>query len=213
MTTTVNEPHTTGRVRGKSRLTPVRRRGWKRPFAGIAVVALGGIVAAWAAGHEEERLPMLVTATDIAAGDVLTDTDVRVVHALGVEDLDLVPADGVVGATAAVPVPAGTVLTEPMLADITAWPGSGQAVLSVDAPPGMFPASAREGAPLLIVGGEDGDESEDGEPIPARLHSVGDEGELSGSRVIELLVDVGDVAEAARAVNEPGTRMALTPGQ
>ncbi|MFI6575377.1 SAF domain-containing protein [Nocardiopsis sp. NPDC050513] len=174
---------------------------------------LGGIVAAWAAAHEEERVPLLVTATDIAAGDVLTDTDVRVVHALGVEGLDLVSADGVVGATAAVPVPAGTVLTEPMLADTTAWPGSGHAVMSVDAPPGMFPASAREGAPLLIVGSQDGEEDTDNEPIPARLHSVGDEGELSGSQVIELLVDVGDVAEAARVVDEPGTRLVLTPGQ
>ncbi|MEV2274558.1 SAF domain-containing protein [Nocardiopsis sp. NPDC049922] len=191
----------------------MRRRGWKRPFAGVAVVVLGGIVAAWAAAQEGERVPMLVTATDVAAGDVLGDTDVRVVHALGVEDLELVPADNVIGATAAVPVPAGTVLTEPMLADASDWPGPGQAVMSVDAPPGMFPASAREGAPLLIVGGQDVEEDDGGEPIPARLHSVGDEGELSGSQVIELLVDVGDVAEAARVVGEPGTRLVLTPGQ
>ncbi|RKS05998.1 flagellar basal body P-ring formation chaperone FlgA [Nocardiopsis sp. Huas11] len=200
---TATEPHSTDRQGMRSRLAPTRRRGWKRPFAGVAVVVLGGIVAAWAAGHEDERVPMVVTAHDITAGDVLTDADVRVMHALGVEELDLVPADGAVGERVAVPVPAGTVLTGAMLADTAAWPKGGHAVLAVDAPLGMLPASAREGSSLQVLGAEEGN------PLPARLHSLGEEGEMSGSRVIELLVAAEDAAAVSNAVAEPGARLVL----
>jgi hypothetical protein len=202
VTTTLAEPRTSDRNTPKTRLAPPRRRGWKRPFAGVTAVVLGGVVAAWAAGHDEERVPMLVTAEDIAAGDVITVSDIRIVPALGVEALDLAPAEKALGARAALPVPAGTVLTGAMLADTASWPGPGQAVVAVQTQPGMLPDSAREGAPLLVLGTGEGD------PYTVRLHSLGEEGELAGSRVVELVVAEDEVPEVVEAVDD-GVRLAL----
>ncbi|WP_433697050.1 SAF domain-containing protein [Nocardiopsis sp. CA-288880] len=202
MTTTLSGPHVSERKTGRSRLSLPRRKGWKRPFAGVAAVVVGGVVAAWAAGHEEERVPMVVTAEDVAAGEALTIADLRIVPVLGVEDLDLAPVDEALGGRVAMPVPAGTVLTGAMLADTSGWPGPGQAVVAVQTQPGMLPASAREGALLLVLG------SEEGGPHSVRLHSLGEEGDLAGSRVVELVVAEDEVAEVVGAVDE-GVRMAL----
>lgn len=191
----------------RSRLSPVRRRRWKKPLAGVAITLLGGAVAAWAAAYEEPPVPLLVTVSELAAGDVLADADVRVVHARGVEDLDLAHPDTVVGSHTAIPIPAGAVVTSSMLADTVAWPESGAAVVALETRPGVLPQSAREGASLLILGGEES------EPLAARLHSLGEEGELSGTRVIELLVDADDADSAARAVALDDLRLVLMAEQ
>lgn len=191
----------------RSRLSPVRRRQWKKPLAGVAITVLGGAVAAWAASYEEPPVPLLVAVSELSAGDTLTDSDVRVVHAHGVQDLDLVHPDTVVGSHAAVPIPAGSVVTSSMLADTAAWPEKGTAVLSLETRPGVLPGSAREGAALLILGGEEN------EPLTARLHSLGEEGELSGTQVIELLVDADETEQAAQAVAADELRLVLTAEQ
>lgn len=191
----------------RSRLSPIRRRRWKKPLAGVAITLLGGVVAAWAAAYEEPSVPLLVTVSELAAGDVLSDADVRVVHAHGVEALDLAHPDTVVGSHTAVPIPAGAMVTASMLADTAAWPESGTAVVALETKPGVLPGSAREGAPLLVLSGEEN------EPIAARLHSLGEEGELSGTRVIELLVDADEAGSAARAVAVEELRLVLMPEQ
>ncbi|GAB3715826.1 hypothetical protein GCM10027590_31140 [Nocardiopsis nanhaiensis] len=175
-------------------------------MAGVTVTLLGAVVAAWAAAYEEPSVPLLVASAELASGEALTESDVRVVHAHGVEDLDLVHPDEVVGSHTAVPIPAGAVVTSSMLADDAAWPGSGTAVVSLETQPGVLPDSASEGAPLLVF-------AEDSDPLAVRLHSLGQEGELSGTRVIELLVDADDAQALARAVAVEDLRLVLMAEQ
>ncbi|MEU5854575.1 hypothetical protein KGD83_03730 [Nocardiopsis akebiae] len=200
--TTLTKPHSGDRKTGKSRLSAVRRRGWKRPFAGIAAMVLGGVVAAWAATREEEPATVLVAVNDVEAGDGLDIADLRVVSAFGVEELDLVTVPEALRGRAAAPIPAGTVLTGPMIADTSSWPAPGQAVVAVETRPGMLPESAGKGALLLVI-------AEEGDPFHARLHSSGDEEAPADARVVELLVVDEDAAGVARAVDEPGTRLVL----
>lgn len=189
---------------GNPRLVPVRRVQWKRVLTGAAITLLGGGTAAWAAGHEEERSPVVVAGNDVAAGDPLSSGDLEIVHVPAGEELDLLTVDQALDGRAAVPLKAGSVLTSGMLADTTDWPGRGEAVVAVDAPPGVLPESARVGAPLSVFG----EEAADG--VEARLHSLGEEGEHSGSRIIELLVDASEAAVVSRAVQEDGARLVLT---
>lgn len=208
MTTTIRKPDKEDRNTSlRSRLAPERRRRWKRPLAGVAVTLLGGAIAAWAAAYEEPPTPVLVAVSDLAAGDALADGDVRMVHAHGVEGLDLAHPDAVVGSNASVPIPAGAVVTSAMLADTAAWPESGTAVVSLETRPGVLPESAREGASLLMLGDQDRD------PLTARLHALGEEGELSGTRVIELLIDADDAEAVARAVTDEDLRLVLMSEQ
>ncbi|MFY7065720.1 hypothetical protein ACOQFV_07650 [Nocardiopsis changdeensis] len=185
-------------------MTPTRTRRWKRPLAGITAAVLGGVIAAWAAGYEEERTPMLIAATDLVPGEVLTSSHVRIVHALGVEGLDLATTESALGAPVALPVPEGTVLTSPMFTDTASWPAPGNTVVSMQTTPGMLPASAGPGAPLLLMSAET-------DPVPARLHGSGEEGETSGSRVIELIVPEDRAADAVHALEGSTARLVLTP--
>jgi SAF domain-containing protein len=127
-----------------------RRRSVPLAAGGVVLVVVCALVFAegWlAAGH---RQPVLALAQPVTAGQVITAADLETVRVSAAGPVSLVPAsrqDEVVGSTAAVSMPAGSLLAG---SDIgTPPPVKGQVRLGVDLKPGDYPPD--------LAGGQDVD--------------------------------------------------------
>jgi hypothetical protein len=110
-----------------------------------------GFSSAWlrAVGRQE----VLVTSNALAAGQVVTPSDLHVAQLSVGSGLFPVPAaqeSAVVGRAMALPVAAGTLLTESDLGP-GADPPSGQAVVGLALKPGQYPADVTAGDRVLVV--------------------------------------------------------------
>lgn len=129
------------------------RRSGRRVAAGVLLV-LASVVAFWQVDlrqHADESF--LAAARPVAAGQVIVDTDLQVVRIGNPSGLALLPAGRraeVVGRTAAVPLTAGSLLTEAQLGP-AAWPPAGQAVIAVPVKPGRGPAGLMPGARVVVL--------------------------------------------------------------
>ncbi|WP_168801725.1 SAF domain-containing protein [Glycomyces buryatensis] len=116
-------------------------------LVGALVMVVSAVAFALVALNGEERVPVLVAAEDLAAGEVLELTDTAEVSMVVDDRLDLIEADNAsaaVGSALAVPVVAGTPLTESMLTG-QAWPDEGRAVTTLLLTAGRFPVDAQPG--------------------------------------------------------------------
>jgi len=130
------------------------RRGRRVPY-----VALGGLLVigcvlsfAYAAARLGDRVPVLAVARPLAAGQVITASDLMEVSAAEDPALRLVPASQaalVTGRTAAVPLVPGTLLTEGMVGD-AAFPPAGRVVSSLALKPGQYPQGLPVGARVVV---------------------------------------------------------------
>lgn len=123
-----------------------RRRSWPLALVGALAMVLSAVGFALVALHGEERVPVLVAARDMAAGEVVSLADTAEVLMVVDVRLGLIEADtvAIAGRALAVPVVAGTPLTESMLA-APAWPGEGRAVTTLLLAAGHYPAEAQPG--------------------------------------------------------------------
>jgi hypothetical protein len=95
----------------------------------------------------------LAVARPVPVGEVITEADVQVVRVADTSGLALMPAgrrDQVVGRTAAVPLAAGSLLTEGQVGP-AAWPPAGQAVIAVPVKAGRAPAGLTAGAKVVVL--------------------------------------------------------------
>ncbi|WP_170323816.1 SAF domain-containing protein [Cryptosporangium phraense] len=116
----------------------------------VLVCALG---SAYWWSQTSGRVAVLAVATDVPAGRVLTDRDVRTVQVAADATVPLVAAgqrQEIVGRTAAVPLAAGTLLSPQMLGTPVP-PEAGQAVVAVSVDPGRFPPSLTAGSTVTVV--------------------------------------------------------------
>jgi hypothetical protein len=124
-----------------------RRRSWPLALAGALAMVVSAIGFALVVLNGEERVPILVAARDIAVGEVLQLDDTAEVLMVVDDRLGLIEADSasaIVGSPLAVPVVAGTPLTEAMLSTPT-WPEEGRAVTTLLLAAGKFPVEAQPG--------------------------------------------------------------------
>ncbi|WP_067973272.1 SAF domain-containing protein [Nocardiopsis trehalosi] len=202
------------------RLLGTGPRRWRWLGLGLAIMTAGALAGVVAVDQLDDREGVLVAGSDLAAGHVLTATDLEVARisvADGVSALTEDRLEEAVGSTLAVPVVEGGVLPETALGADAQYPAAGQAVVGAVLAPGRFPASLQRGAAVSIVlvegaaagsGGEGGQAASRGSGVtayPARVQSF----ELSatdGSAAVELLVDAESAGQvAAAAANEQAT--------
>jgi hypothetical protein len=135
-----------GAVFGR-RLRPVRL------LLSVLLVLACAVAAAVLAGRLDERLPVLATARPLAAGQTIADADLTVVHIAVDGAVTTVPQarrGSVVGGTAAVPLPAGVVLS-PAHLGASGWPPPGEAVVAVAVKPGRLPSTITAGAHVTVI--------------------------------------------------------------
>ncbi len=130
----------------------LRRRSVPLAAGGVVLVVVCALVFAegWlAAGH---RQPVLALAQPVAAGQVITAADLETVRVSAAGPVSLVPASRqaeVAGSTAAVSMPAGTLLTG---SDIgTPPPVKGQVRLGVALKPGAYPPDLAAGQDVDVL--------------------------------------------------------------
>lgn len=139
-----------------------RRRSWPLALAGALMMVVSAVSFALVTLNGEERVAVLVAARDIAAGEVLDRADTAEVLMVIDTRLGLIEADrasAAVGSTLAVPVMAGTPLTESMLG-APAWPDENRAVTTLLLSAGHFPADAQPGWTVAVYVPLDGPRNE-----------------------------------------------------
>ena len=148
------QSHSQPALDGGLRVAPASRR---RSPAWIAGGLLLVLLCALAFAVGQTRLgahqAVLAVARDVPAGQLVSDTDLAVARISVDPDLRPILASaraGVVGRPAAVPLVAGTLLTDAELGTPSALP-PGQAVIGVALKPGQFPPGLQAGARVLVA--------------------------------------------------------------
>lgn len=175
-----------------------------------------GFSSAWlkASGRQE----VLVVATNLAAGQVLTSAELRSVQLSTGSGLAPIPASeaaAVIGHPVAMPLSAGSLLTEGDLGPSAVPPG-GQAVVGLALKPGQYPTGTTAGARVLVViGGGTGSSgsstsaSSTGDaPIEATIISI-DPAPSTSSDSVVVSVQLAEGNAAAVAAAGSGGSVAL----
>ena len=184
---------------------PRRRRRPALLGLGMAMVAVGALLAVWLAAGTGETVPVLAVAGEVMLGEVITDADLTVVRVAPDPALRPVPAERrerVVGRRAATDLVPGALLTGGQVTDATA-PAAGFALVGVAVKPTQMPDQPlRPGDRLLVVSTPpvDGDVSTDPpsvlEATVVRVGALDD----TGLRVVDVTVPDADASDlAARA--------------
>lgn len=184
---------------------PRRRRRPALLGLGVAMVAVGALLAVWLAASTGSKVPVLAVARTVSVGEVITDADLTVARVAADPALRPIPAEqraGIVGRYAATDLVAGALLTRDQVTDAVA-PAAGLALVGVGVMPTQMPdQSLRPGDRLLIVSTPpvDGDVGTDPpatvEATVVRVGGLDD----AGVRVVDVTVPAAQAADlAARA--------------
>jgi len=130
----------------------LRRRSVPLAAAGVVLVVVCALVFAEGWLQAGNRQPVLALAQPVAAGQVITSADLEVVRVSAAGPVSLVPASRqaeVVGSTAAVALPAGSLLAG---SDIgTPPPARGQVRLGVALKAGQYPPDLAAGQDVDVL--------------------------------------------------------------
>jgi len=186
------------------------KRRWSLLVGGLLLVLLcAGIFAVVQLGGDA-RVQVLAIARPVAAGQPISAEDLRVVGVVPDASVPLVragQAEQVIGRSAAVPLAAGTLLSESQLGPAS-WPDAGQAVVAAALKPGRVPAGIAPGSHVLVVTvAKDGSPEATGLPaapvsVPATVVEVVPGVDGSGTTVVSLLLARDDATKLAGAGSE-----------
>ncbi|MEV0168980.1 SAF domain-containing protein [Nonomuraea fuscirosea] len=183
------------------RLSPSRDTGQVRPLpsrrspmmlvAGVALTALGALVAWQVYGVASERVPVLVIARDVPIGQQLQAQDLRTV-ALGldatVQSVDAAGKSTVIGKRAAVDLRAGSLLSPTQVTE-TLVPAPGEVVVPVALKSSRLPARGVQPGDRVVATALSSGATGAGpaQEQPARVDRVGPP-DTDGLVVIDLIV-------------------------
>jgi hypothetical protein len=186
-----------------------RRRSVPLAAGGVVLVVVCALVFAEGWLRAGDRQPVLALAQPVTAGQVITPGDLETARVSAAGPVSLVPASRqaeVAGSTAAVSMPAGTLLTG---ADIgTPPPVKGQVRLGVALKPGQYPPDLAAGQDVDVLAtpasGTTSSSSGSGAALPvgqAVVLSVSAASAASGSgdTVVELQVPADAMPQVAAA--------------
>lgn len=200
MTTTQHSPTHT-RTQAEAPAPPRLRRRPAYAFLGVALVAAGGLTAAWLATAADSTTEVLVAADTIYRGQVIERDDLATARISGLWNSAIVPAaqlEQFVGTTAAVDAAAGTPLSPGIASD--PLPRAGQSVVGLLLAPGQLPSvELRPGDPVRVVAtARAQDDPPAGSPSAVAGTVVSTTiDETSGSTVLNLSVRTGDAGQLA----------------
>jgi hypothetical protein len=134
-------------------LAPSRRTRLPYLALGVVLILAGAAVFFVGSLRASGRVPVLVLARDVNAGQIITRADLRAAQVAAGADVQTVPAGDapqMVGRTMAVPRRAGAVLS-PDDVGASRFPPGGQAVAAVGLKAGAFPPGLTSGARVAVL--------------------------------------------------------------
>ncbi|SDD23189.1 SAF domain-containing protein [Sanguibacter gelidistatuariae] len=186
-------------------------QGRRRPgllALGIALTALGALVAAWLVTGASDRTSVIVLAHDVAYGEVITQTDLSVTDVAVDPTVTTVPAadaGGLVGLVATTNLLAGTLLNPAHLA-AQMPPGEGQVLVPLALAANRLPVGGlHAGDTLLVVATPQPGQDTAATATAATQVTVVRVGaaDLNGVSVIDVVVDA-DAGPALAALSASG---------
>lgn len=206
-----------GHAPATSGVAPPRRRV-RLPQVAIGLLVTLGFALAALLVHlgSVSRVPALAVAGDVDRGDVITESDISVVHIAsegGVTHLGRGDLGRVVGQTALVDLRAGTLLTTDVVTD-GAGLEEGQGIVGLLLDPGQYPASGITAGDRVHVVRSASEvpeaESDAGDPVIARGATVSAVEELSGDqRLVSIVAEEADAAAVAAAAGSGSLRLVM----
>lgn len=198
MTTTLRNPSQVTPENDLSALARRQRRRRMIPTLAVAVLMLAASFVVFLslepkpAGH-----PVLALREDVVAGHALTLADLKVltVDGPGLTTIAAKDQAAVVGKALSVSLPAGSLLSEPLLVGSTG-PLVGQAIVGAALKPGAFPPDLAPGARVQLYAGA-------ADPLTAAtVYTLQGPSDTSNAAVVSLVVPAkvaGTVSAAATA--------------
>ncbi|MEU5859788.1 SAF domain-containing protein [Nonomuraea sp. NPDC047529] len=173
--------------------------------AGVALTALGALVAWQVYGVASERVPVLVMARDVPVGQALQAQDLRTV-ALGldaaVQTVDAAGKSMVIGKRAAIDLKAGSLLSPTHMTE-TLVPAPGEVVVPVALKPSRLPARGIQPGDRVVATAVSPSEAGHGpaQDQAARVDRVG-QPDADGLVVVDLIVPAAAGTTLARQAAE-----------
>lgn len=184
---------------------PKQRRRPALIGLGVALVALGGLGAAWLATSVSTTVEVIAVREGIARGELITADDLTTASINADPALDPVPEsrlDEVVDRYAAFDLPAGTLITEGSFSG-TVQPAEGEAMVGVAVTSGQLPREPlRPGDVILVVdtpNPQDDPPSSTPDSIEATVVSSTVE-EETGQRIVDVVLPEVRAADLAARV-------------
>ncbi|MEV0623975.1 SAF domain-containing protein [Nonomuraea sp. NPDC050404] len=197
------------------RLSPTKEKGQMRPLpsrrspmmlvVGVALTALGALVAWQVYGFASQRVPVLVVARDVPIGQQIQAQDLRTV-ALGVDttvqSVDAAGKSALIGRRAAVDLKAGSLLSPAHVTE-TLVPAPGEVVVPVALKPSRLPARGiQPGDRVVATAVSSGDAGRGpAQDHQARVDRVG-QPDADGLVVVDLIVPAAAGPALARQAAE-----------
>jgi hypothetical protein len=198
-------------------VVPPRRRV-RLPQVAIGLLVTLGFALAALLVHlgSMSRVPALAVAGDVDRGDVITESDISVVHIAsegGFAHLGQSDLGRVVGQTALVDLRAGTLLTTDVVAAGAAL-DEGQGIVGLLLDAGQYPTSGITAGDTVHVVSSASEaaevETEPTDPVIARDAIVSAVEELSGDqRLVSIMADEADAAAVAAAAGAGSLRLVM----
>lgn len=186
------------------------KRRWSLLVGGLLLILVCAGIFAVVQLSGDARVQVLAVARPVAAGQVISAEDLRVVGVVPDASVPLVRATRlteIVGQTAAVPLAEGTLLAEAQLGPAS-WPQAGQAVVAVALKPGRVPSGLAAGSHVRIVtvAKETTNETAGLPPapvsVPAVVVGVTEAVDGAGTSVVSLMLTQDDATKVAGAGSE-----------
>ena len=214
------EPARTNGQGAKDRVTelrlepPARRRVRVSELLVGAALAVGcALVAVLWHASATERTPVLAVANDVARGDVIAPSDLRVVYVGSdqtIVTLSRNQSAAVVGHVAAVDLKAGTILTAAQVADPQRVE-AGEGVVGLALDPGQFPANGLAPGDLVnvVTAGDVASKVFAEDAVVFAVESLGGQ----GRRFVSIRTSEQAANEIAAAAERGPVRLVLVAGQ
>jgi SAF domain len=180
-----------------------RRRPWLLVAGLLSMVVSAGAFAVVYLGTDA-REQVLVVARPVAAGQVLSVADLRVVRIVpdpGVDVIAAAEASRAIGHTAAVPLAAGSMLASAQVGPV-AWPPAGQVVVAVPVKAARLADGISAGVRVLVVQvaadtTKAGQPAAGQPPVAGTVVAVTRTADGSGITVVSLLLPAADAESVA----------------
>ncbi|RLU81999.1 hypothetical protein CTZ27_31040 [Streptomyces griseocarneus] len=189
---------------------PRRRRRPVVMGAGLALSAVGALIAVWMVNDAGDRVSVIATAKAIPAGAVIKPSDLVIAHVSRDAALHPVPVSqkkSIIGKAAAADIPAGILVTTDSVRDTSSLT-QGKDITGILAKPGQLPSRPLEpGDEVTVVytpQGGNGNAQNQGangknngpDSQPAVVTRVG-EADANGARVVDVATTGGTSATLA----------------